>query len=251
MKKFIQHHELTSFFLLAYLLSWSTVPFMQGGQMTWGLAIAARIVIGVTLGAQGLREYRNRIANWRAGWWYIAGPLLILGYEGLAFIISLAAGATVVEMPHLSVSSIGMLVLFGGQWEEPGWTAYALPRLRERFANRQNGSLIAVLVLAFFRMVWHLPLFLYGKLYWFDIVVLSFAFQILLAWLYDRSNGSVPVVMFTHFMSNIFGALMSTVFAGSDRVLFQALFISLAALFAVAVTLFWQRKTKQETATAM
>ena len=246
MKNFIKRHELTSFFLLAYLLSWLSVPFMQGGETSWGLAIAARIVIGITLGAQGLREYRNRITNWRAGWWYLVGPLLILGYEGLAFIISLTRGAHLVEMPQLSAGTLGMLLLFGGQWEELGWTGYALPKLRERFANHPNGSVIAVFVLGVFRMLWHLPLFLYGKLYWFDIVVLSFAFQIILAWLYDRSGGSVPVAMLTHFVSNIFGALMFPVFVGADRVIFQALFISFAALFSIAILLFSQSKTRQQ-----
>src|SRR5512141_3148203 len=246
MKTFIQHHELTSFFVLAYLLSWLTVPFMQGGEMTWGLVIAARLVVGVTLGAQGLRMYRDRITNWRAGWWYLVGPLLILAYEGLAFLVSLFLGAGIVEIPHLSAGTLGMLLLFGGQWEELGWTGYALPKLRERFADRPNGSLTAVLVLGFFRMLWHLPLFLYGKLYWFDIVVLSFAFQIILAWIYDRSNGSVPAVMLTHFMSNIFGAMMSSVFAGPDRLIFQALFISLATLFSISIVLSSQFKTKQE-----
>jgi hypothetical protein len=246
MKTFIKHHELTSFFLLAYLLSWLSAPFMQGGETTWGLAIAARLVIGVTLGTQGLREYRSRITNWRAGWWYLVGPLLIFAYEGLAFLISLTGGARLVEMPQLSAGTLGMLLLFGGQWEELGWTGYALPKLRERFADHPNGSLTAVFVLGFFRMLWHLPLFLYGKLYWFDIVVLSFAFQIILAWLYDRSGGSVPVVMVTHFTSNIFGALMSPAFAGTDRVMFQAIFISLAALFSITILLLSQFKARQQ-----
>jgi hypothetical protein len=248
MKNFIKRHELTSFFLLAYLLSWLSVPFMQGGETSWGLAIAARIVIGATLGVQGVREYHKRLTNWRAGWWYLVGPLVLIGYEGIAFVLNLMSGAKLAGMPHLSMQAFLLLMLFGGQWEELGWTGYALPRLRERFANYPNGSLIAVLVLGFFRMLWHLPLFLYGKIYWFDIVVLSFAFQIILAWLYDRSGGSIPAVMLTHFISNILGAMMSAVFVGSDRVAFQVLFVSLATIFSVSISLFSQFKTKQEKA---
>jgi membrane protease YdiL (CAAX protease family) len=125
-----------------------------------------------------------------------------------------------------------MLVLFGGQWEELGWTGYALPRLRERFANDSNGSLIAVLVLGVFRMLWHLPLFLYAKMDWFDIFIFTFAFQIIIAWVYDRSE-SVPVVMTLHFMSNILGAAMSGVFLGAGQVMYRALFMAVASLFAV------------------
>lgn len=241
MKNFIQRYELPTFFLLAYLLSWLTVPFMQGGQFSWGVAIAARIVIGATLGVQGVREYRRRVANGRAGWWFLVAPLIVIGYEGIALVTNLTLGARMVGLPHLTMGTLMMLVLFGGQWEELGWTAYALPRLRERFANHSNGSLIAVLVLGVFRMIWHLPLFLYAKMDWFDIFIFTFAFQIIIAWVYDRSR-SVPAVMTLHFMSNILGAAMPAVFLGVDQVVFRALFMAVACLFAVVLVLSSQFK---------
>src|SRR5689334_4535347 len=100
MKNLIKRYELPSFFLLAYLLSWLTVPFMQGGQFSWGVGIAARIVVSVALGIQGVREYRKRLTNWRAGWWYLIAPLIVIGYEGSAFVLNLIAGAKLVELPH-------------------------------------------------------------------------------------------------------------------------------------------------------
>jgi membrane protease YdiL (CAAX protease family) len=245
MKNLIKRFELPSFFLLTYLLSWLTVPFMQGGLTSWGVAIAARIVIGVTLGIQGVREYHKRVTNWRAGWWYLIAPLIVIGYEGIAFVINLIAGAKLIQLPHLSAGTLLMLVLFGGQWEELGWTGYALPRLRERFANLSNGSLIAVLVLGVFRMIWHLPLFLYAKMDWFDIFIFTFAFQIIIAWVYDRS-GSVLVVMTLHFMSNILGAAMPVVFFGADQILFRALFMAVASLLAVMLAASPQFKKREE-----
>lgn len=233
MKNFIQRYELPSFFLLTYLLSWLTVPFMQGGLTSWGVAIAARIVIGATLGVVGVREYRQRVTNWRAGWWFLIAPLIVLGYEGAALVLNLMLGARMLAAPQLSSTSLLMLVLFGGQWEELGWTSYALPRLRERFASHANGQLIAALVLGVFRMIWHLPLFLYGKMDWFDIFIFTFAFQIIIAWVYDRSGGSVPAVMVLHFMSNILGVAMSMVFSGTEQVMFRALFVSVASLLAL------------------
>jgi uncharacterized protein len=246
MKNFIKRYELPSFFLLAYLLSWLSVPFLQGGITPQGVAIAARIVIGVTLGAQGVREYRKRLTNWRAGWWYLIAPLIVIGYEGIAFILNVISGAKLVELPHLSIGMFMMLVLFGGQWEELGWTGYALPRLRERFAAHPNGSLMAVLVLGVFRMLWHLPLFLYGKMYWFDILIFTFAFQIIIAWIYDRSGKSVPAVMAFHFTSNILGAFFSPVFSGMERLMFQASFMSLAAFIALVIVLASQIKVRQK-----
>jgi membrane protease YdiL (CAAX protease family) len=178
------------------------------------------------------------------GWWYLIAPMIVIGYEGMAFVLNLIAGAKLVELPHLSMGTFIMLVLFGGQWEELGWTGYALPRLRERFAKYSNGSLIAVLVLGVFRMLWHLPLFLYGKMDWFDIFIFSFSFQIIIAWLYDRSE-SVPAVMTLHFMSNILGAAMPVVFLGADHVMYQVLFITVASLFAVSLVVFSQFKMRQ------
>lgn len=242
MKNLIKRYELPSFFLLAYLLSWLSVPFLQGGLTPQGVAIAARIVIGVALGTQGVREYRKRLTNWRAGWWYLIAPMIVVGYEGIALILNLIVGAKLVELPHLSMGTFIMLVLFGGQWEELGWTGYALPRLRERFANHPNGSLIAVLVLGVFRMLWHLPLFLYGKMYWFDIFIFTFSFQIIIAWMYDRSGKSVPVVMTFHFVSNVLGAMMFPTFVGAERLMFYALFMSLAILFAMALV--WSSQFK-------
>lgn len=181
------------------------------------------------------------MTNWRAGWWYLIAPLIVIGYEGIAFVLNLMSGAKLAGLPQLSMGTFIMLVLFGGQWEELGWSGYALPRLRERFANHSNGSLIAVLVLGVFRMLWHLPLFLYGNMDWFDIFIFSFSFQIIIAWVYDRSD-SVPAVMTLHFMSNILGAALPVVFLGVDQVMYRILFVSVASLIALALILSSQFK---------
>src|SRR5512141_2597714 len=109
MKKFIQRYELPSFFLLTYLLSWLSVPLLQGGLIPQGVAIAARIVIGVALGAQGVREYHKRVTNWRAGWWYLIAPLIVIGYGGSAFVLNLMSGAEFAGLPYLSMGTFIML----------------------------------------------------------------------------------------------------------------------------------------------
>jgi len=243
MKQILNRYELVFFFLLTYALSWWSVPLMNGAIIPQGPMFTAMIVIALTMGRTGLREYWKQLTQWRAGWWYLIAPLIIIGYTGLAFIINLISGATLVEPPHLlSLGVFVQLLFFGGHWEEPGWTGYALPKLQERFANRPNGALLAVLMLGVFRAIWHLPLFLYGKMYWFDIFVFSFAFQIIIAWLYHRSGKSVPVVMLFHFVSNISGAVMFPMFVGAERLMFYALFMSLAALFALVLVWFSQIK---------
>jgi len=250
MKNFIKRYELPSFFLLAYLLSWLTVPFMQGGEFSWGVGIAARIVIGVTLGVQGVREYQKRVTNWRAGRWFLIAPLIVIAYTGIGFGVNLLFGAKLIAQPTISLNTLIMLALFGGQWEELGWTGYALPRLQERFADRSNGRLMAALTLGIFRGLWHLPLFLYGKMYWFDILVFTFAFQIIIAWVYDRGGG-VPAVMVLHFTSNIMGALLTPVFTGREQAMYVAMFMLVASLIAVTLATSPQFKTKQGEASAL
>lgn len=252
MKQFLERYELAVFFLLTYLLSWWSAPLMSGGLLPQGPMFAALILAAMTAGRTGVREFWNRLTHFRAGRWYLIGPAIILAYTGSGFIINLLAGATLVEIPRLlSMGVFLQLLVFGGQWEEPGWTGYALPKLEERFADRPNGMLIAVLVLGVFRSLWHLPLFLYGTLYWFDIFMFSFAIQIIIAWLYHRSGKSVPAVMLFHLVSNLMGAIMSPVFSGTDRLVFQALFMSLAGLIALTLVWFSLARLRQEKAAAI
>jgi hypothetical protein len=235
-KNFFNKYQLPIFFLLAYLLSWWSAPFVNGQIMPHGPAAAAVIVLAVTAGPPGLRTLWQRITHWRVAWyWFLVGPALIVFYQGSALLINLMLGATVANPIHLPAAGVFLeLLLLGGLWEEPGWTGYALPKLQERFAGRPNGKLTAALVLGMFRAIWHLPLFFYGHIPWFDVVVFEIAFQLIIAWLYNRSGGSVLVVILFHFASNVLGAVFSPVFAGSERTTYYALFVGIASLIALA-----------------
>ena len=252
MKQFIQRYELAIFFLLTYLLTWWTAPLMNGAILPQGPMLAALVLASLTAGRAGVRVFWNRLRHFRAGGWYLIGPVILIACTGIGFAINLLVGATLVEIPRLlSMGVLLQLLFFGGQWEEPGWTGYALPKLEERFANRPNGAWIAALVLGIFRAIWHLPLFLNGNLYWFDIFVFSFAFQIIIAWIYWQSGRSVLAVMVFHFVSNLLGAIMSPVFDGTDRLVFQALFMSMAGLVALMLVWLSQTRLNQAKATAM
>lgn len=233
-------YQLPLFLLLTYLLSWISAPFMNGQLLPHGPAFAAVIVLAVTTGLAGLwRWLRRNFGHTGAWYWYMIGPAIIIVYQGVALILNLILGASIVQPPGmLSTAVLLELLLLGGLWEEPGWTGYALPKLQERFSGRPKGGVLAVLVLGLLRAIWHLPLALYGYIYWFDVLVFAIAMQIIIAWLYHRSGGSLLVVMWFHFMSNILGAVFSPVFAGVDRMIYYALFMGLAALFALVILKF-------------
>ena len=195
---------------------------------------AVVIVLAITLGRPGLRSLWHRIARRRVAWyWYLAGPALIVFYQGTALVINLLLGATVTNPPHLPTTGMLLeLLLLGGLWEEPGWTGYALPKLQERFSNRPNGKLLAALVVGVFRSIWHLPLFFYGHIPWFDVIFFEMALQLIIAWLYNRSGGSVLVVILFHFTSNFLGAVFNPTFSGEARTMYFVLFMGLAVVVA-------------------
>jgi membrane protease YdiL (CAAX protease family) len=135
------------------------------------------------------------------------------------------------------------LLLLGGLWEEPGWSGYALPKLQQRFAGRSNGVLLATLVTGLIRSVWHLPLLVYGHIYWFDALVFSFAFQIMISWLFNRSGGSVLIVMVFHFASNVIGGgIMNPVFTGAAQASYYAWMVLLAWI--IAYVILWKSRLK-------
>jgi hypothetical protein len=182
-----------------------------------------------------LREFWKRLTNFRAGRWFLIGPAIIAAFLLAAYGISLLMGVKAPDPFHLpSAGTLLTLLLLGGLWEEPGWTGFAFHKLQERFTERPNGSLLAAIITGTFRALWHLPLVMSGAIAWYDMVFFSYALQILLAWIYNRSGKSIPAVMLTHYASNVLaGSLMLSAFTGSDKNIYYILMtvgISLAAL---------------------
>jgi len=245
MKALFKKYPLPLFFLLSYLLSWWAIPPLSGN-ISHGVTIAAAIVIALTMGRTGLREWWNRLTNFRAGWWFLVGPAIILGYYLAAMVINLLLGATVVNLPQFpSAMIVGEHVLLGGIWEEPGWSGYALPTLQKRYAKTPNGALIATLIVGVFRGIWHLPLVFWGRMpmTWYGAIIFTpLAFQVIISWLYNKSGGSVPAVMFFHLMSNILSAVVSPVFAGADKTMYIILAYICAGLITLVLALSSQFK---------
>ena len=233
---FLKRYAIVLFFPLAYLLSWWSVlvPQANGAIIPYGPAFAALILIALTEGRAGLSVWCKRITNWRVHWTcYLVAPAILIAFQLGGGLINLWMGASLhpIELSKLWPGVV-MLVFLGGQWEEPGWTAYALPKLQERFADR---PLLASVVLGGLRAVWHLPLMFSGAIPWYDVVFLSFAFQFVISWLYNRTNGSALIVILFHFTSNVLGMLTRQLFTGADWTRHYILFIAVG--FALTVLL--------------
>src|SRR5215203_1926427 len=170
LKAFLKRYAIVLFFPLAYLLSWWSVlvPQSHGGILPHGPAFAALILIALTERRTGVSVWWKRITNWRVSWvWYLAAPAILLASQLGGAVINLSLGATLQPVDLSNVWPGLILLLFlGGQWEEPGWTAYALPKLQESLANR---PVLASIILGALRAVWHLPLMFSGAIPWYDV----------------------------------------------------------------------------------
>ncbi|HET9587415.1 MAG TPA: CPBP family intramembrane glutamic endopeptidase [Anaerolineales bacterium] len=226
---FLKRYAIVLFFPLTYLLSWSSVlvPQAQAGILPHGPALAALILIALTEGRAGISAWWKRITNWRVNWiWYLVAPAIMIVFQLGGGVIHVWVGTTYqpLELSNIALSAL-MLVFFGGQWEEPGWTGYALPKLQGRFAGR---PLLASTILATLRGIWHLPLVVSGAIPWYDMVFLSFAMQFIISWLYNRTNGSALIAFLFHFTSNITGMVTRQLFTGEDWTRYYILFIAVA-----------------------
>jgi membrane protease YdiL (CAAX protease family) len=122
--------------------------------------------------------------------------------------------------------SVILLAFLGGQWEEPGWTGDALPKLQERFAGR---PLLASTILSTLRATWHLPLVVSGAIPWYDMLFFSVAMQFTISWLYNRT-GSALIPFLFHFTSNVMFVVMRQLFTGVDWTRHSILFIAVACV---------------------
>jgi len=159
----IARHELTVFFVLAFLLSW--YPWVIGmvrekvsGPNPLGPLIAALIVTGLAEGRPGMRTLLGRIVRARIGW---SSYAIVFGLPVLLCAVALTVMAAMGQPASWPTSTAWrelperfvFIFLFIGLGEEPGWRGFALPRLQ-----KLHSPLIASLILAPIWALWHLPL---------------------------------------------------------------------------------------------
>jgi uncharacterized protein len=228
----LDRRALVAFFALAYALSWSwAIPLAAAHQVVhrgavWpthypallGPAIAAVVVTAWTMGRPGLRDLGARLARWRVAprWWLAAvSPATFLAFGLIALRVAGKPLPTVADFgrfsgtPTIGLVGVFLLITFvGSLGEETGWRGYALPQLQRRFS-----PLTATLILAPLWFLWHLPQFPvigtyrdFGPAGYMGMFLGLTCGAIVLTWLYNRSGGSILLVIVWHGVYNFVGA---------------------------------------------
>jgi uncharacterized protein len=200
-RAFVRRRELVIFFVLSYLITWSTLPF--GGFLAFGPLVSAIVVVLIAEGLPGVARLGRRIIRWRVNWiWYAAAIGLPLLVPAVSIGLNMAAGAPAPSVTQFQPWYAVLLVfglrmvnpLDGPVAEEPGWRGFAQPRLQSKWSPLASTALLAVLITG-----WHLPLVLMPQ---FGLGLPDLASTVAVtfwyAWLFNRTGGSVLLTIIAH-----------------------------------------------------
>jgi membrane protease YdiL (CAAX protease family) len=200
-RAFVRRYELVIFFVLSYLIAWSTLPF--GSFLAFSPLFSAIIVVTIAEGLPGLARLGRRLIRWRVNWiWYAAAIVLPLLVHAVAVGLNMALGAPAPSLAQfhpwyavLMVFGLSMVnPLEGPLGEEPAWRGFAQPRLQSKWSPLASAALLGLLITC-----WHLPLVFMPQ---FDLGLPDIASTLLVtfwyAWLFNRSGGSVLLTLIAH-----------------------------------------------------
>ena len=182
MRPWIRQHPATSYFTLAFCISWGgIVVVIRGGAipappeeahrlfasvylaMLMGPSIAGLAMTGIVGGATGLRDYRSKLLKWRValGWYAIAlltAPLALaltsiaLSRFSTDFVPAILGSGAIDPAGPIQAENVTSLLLLAaavgigaGFFEELGWTGFAIPTLITRISAVSTGLVVGVL----------------------------------------------------------------------------------------------------------
>ena len=207
---------LLQFFLLAYALMWACfltvalapIPASTPlGQLlllvgVFAPSLAALLFTARTEGRAGVSALLLGVIQWRvaAKWYVFAASYTVVIKLAVALIHRVAIGAWPrfgIEPWYIIPAAIAFSTPIQAG-EEIGWRGYALPRLAARF-----GLARASVLLGLIWGCWHLPQFFireadtYRQSFFVYVLGVT-AFSVAIAWLWERTGGSLLLPMLLH-----------------------------------------------------
>jgi CAAX protease family protein len=232
----IGSHPVLSFYVLAFGISWGTILLAVGlgpggfsatpqqlqvaipyavPAMLAGPGIAGLLLTGLLYGTSGFRDLLTRLLKWRVGGRWYAIALLTAPLLMTAVLLAMSLISPKFLPRIFTTSDTASLLLLGlavglptGIMEELGWTGFAIPRLKLRYAALGTGLVVGVLWGA-----WHLPINYWSSgvtsgevslAVWAPAWLISTllgqltAFRVLMVWVYERTGGSLLVAILMH-----------------------------------------------------
>ena len=212
--RLIDRYPLATFTVLVYAVSWSF----------WGLSAWTDVFLLTTIGGfgpfisgallikasgQSLRTWLSDIFRIRiAARYYLVAlliPIIVIVLAGAAHVWLFGGTVTPAAIPSVVVFPffVGIVLLFNGVVEEPGWRGFLLPRLQ---AN--HSALTASILVGIVWGVWHLPLLvlpghsLTGINPWIYLPGVI-ALSVIMTWLTNAVKGSILPAIFFHASYNV------------------------------------------------
>ena len=239
-------HDLLLYFILAYALSWALWPLVilnptSSPLVPFGPLIAAVVVSLLAGGRKELLALLRQLTRWRVHpiWYVIAllGPFVM---AVVAAALAVATGASMLRSgAYTDLGAVGFTFLstmiIVGLFEEVGWRGFALPRLQRRL-----DALWAALVLGVIWALWHLPELISDPTRQrppLQFVLWALALSVIFTWLYNSTNGSLPIVIICHAAIDTAGRYMLPEFSNASYQVVWWFMVGLYVLIAVIVVL--------------
>jgi membrane protease YdiL (CAAX protease family) len=243
-----------------FVVSWSFLAGHPKDLMFYALSLvlsglAGLVIASVWSNRVGVRDLMASLAMWRVSpTWFVyallAWPVFYVLVNSVAVLLD---GASMSDYfaQYSSIAVSTAIVIFitttlvgAPLQEEPGWRAFAQTRLQV-----SHSPLVASIVLGLIWQIWHLPLYAVG-LYafsWSDIASRLITFlpgALIYAWLWNRSRGSLLILVLFHAGNDAFPQIIPSAGASSENVINVAIFLWGAVL--LVMDRMWRRLPADE-----
>ncbi|QAU11450.1 CPBP family intramembrane metalloprotease [Halorubrum sp. BOL3-1] len=178
-------------------------PGLAAVPYAWTPMVSAGVT--VWLCGESVRDWLGQLRNLRAGvHWYLAGiGILIIGTE-FENIVGVLLGADIVVPAYSPMTYVAPFVttlFLAGALEELGWRGFLQPRLQQQFSALHTSIGVGTVW-----GLWHVPMILAGAgnftVFW-EYMISIISMSVILGWLYNNTEGALPVVMIAHASHNM------------------------------------------------
>lgn len=184
-----------------------------------------------------MRTLLGQLLRWRVHpVWYVIALVVPFQVSGMTVAVGAPAPdwAAYTDLMSIAVTLLSTIVLVG-LFEELGWRGFALPRLQRRYA-----ALWSALILGVIWASWHLPELISDPTQQrppLQFGLGALAQSVILAWLYNSTQASLPIVMIFHAAINTAARFMLPGFSGVDYQVAWWIMTGLYGLLAALVVL--------------